>query len=245
MKLWFGEGCGNTFLVLYGDRIRAHLYLEKLRIAGKWIFDTALILQESMRGMFAMEVVEQDGSQSAMCGNGLRVIGAVLQRRQCVVQVGESIYRIERTSHRQYRVLMGTVVTAGRITLPDIPVLRVFSVGGEPHAVCSVRSVQNAPLARWGSCIVPTANCTLYESIASGVLAIRTFERGVHSITQSCGTGACAAAQSWFECSGYEKSITLLAHGHTLHVHRVEDQLVLEGPAQARPISPDQLGIEL
>ncbi|OGY31365.1 MAG: hypothetical protein A3C02_03580 [Candidatus Andersenbacteria bacterium RIFCSPHIGHO2_02_FULL_45_11] len=243
MKLWFGEACGNTFLVLHGDRNLAQLYLENIRRKRTWTFDTALILQAVSHELYDMEVVEKDGSQSSMCGNGLRVVGAALQCGYCIIRTGDSTHVVEKTRNGEYRAHMGAVRTGGVMKLPTTPTFNIVAVGGEPHAVRGVRDIHTAPLLEWGRIIVPVANCTLYEPLESRVLVVRTFERGVNAITQSCGTGACAVAQSWFELSGYGDSITLLAHTHRLHVHRVEDQLVLEGPAHAYPISLDRLGI--
>jgi diaminopimelate epimerase len=72
---------------------------------------------------------------------------------------------------------------------------------GVPHVVIWTNDIQTAPVFRAGRAIryhehfAPAGtNVNFVESLDDGVLAIRTYERGVEDETLACGTGSVAAA---------------------------------------------------
>jgi len=206
-------------------------------MTGRWAFDSALVLRDGGRDM-TMLVVERDGSVSSMCGNGARAVARLFDELKITrtLRAGSLSMRISRSADgRRYRVPMGTVdITA--ITRPTLklPELWWYDVGGEPHAVVRVEDLSAASIEYWGRQVVPVANCTVVSRMLGypGRLRAATFERGVNRVTQSCGTGACAAAHAARDAGWIQGSASVFMHGHELRVQiDTGRNTVLEGEA--------------
>ena len=227
--MYLANACGNTFLVLFDQGPSTWERLAQLRAQNRWRFDTALVLRESTHASVEMHVVEKDGTVSAMCGNGLRAVAAVLDDVGLPrhVRVSTGILTIERSLRGHYRVPMRAVVRQERLHL----------VEGEPHVVKLVRDVFAAPLIHWGKEHVPFANTTVVSSDTLRTIHARTFERGVNQETASCGTGACAAASAVREARGLSRlQVDILMHGHTLTVSTSDTETILEGSVHIQPL---------
>jgi len=235
MRAWSAEGCGNTFLVLLEqEQSKALEFFDKLRRNNLWNFDSGLLLSESSCGT-AMRVLERDGSESMMCGNGVRVVAAILDRLGIprVVQTSEALLSVERISDN-YVVPLKTrrqELSLQKLAHPfGILPLDIIVVAGEPHAVIWVPDVQKVPLHLWGPLVTSIANCTVLSSHGSGLLHVRTFERGVLKETQSCGTGAVAAATYVYQHSlQSRKTFNVLMGEHRLTVVCEGDGALLSG----------------
>jgi diaminopimelate epimerase len=199
--LFRAEACGNSFLIVLGETAEVEEAAARIvRRADRWTFDSVLAL-DLVRGGVLMRVLEQDGSESVMCGNGARAVGRLLDLldldRRVLLKDGTEL-AIGRTADGLYSVPMGPVTTSGDF-LPrrrgDWPRFRLYRACGEPHAVVFVPSVREVDLDAWGWATVPQANCTVVSRGPDGQVLARTFERGVNRETQSCGTGATSAAQ--------------------------------------------------
>lgn len=242
MEKWIGEACGNTFLVLFPHRNEKELvarHLDNLRKTKRWTFDTALALWPTNGASVAIQVIERDGSISNMCGNGVRVVGKILQQqnRPRTIQTGQSILSINTTRHDLLSANLGEIEYAGIQITPYAQLFTTYKICGEPHSVGIVNNVHKAPLSKWGRRIVPKANCTICSPVTNGIIEARTFERGVNQITQSCGTGACAAAFAMRRHADNSDKLEVRMHNYTLHVHISSRNVTLEGPAQAQQIA--------
>lgn len=226
MKIWNGEVHGNTFLLLYGDDDRCmQEYLELRKREGRWDFDSALILSEEKRHKtVTMRVHEYDGTESVMCGNGILAVRGLAEKTMDFKDVFASgtIADCERNTHGICSVGMKikrqSSFWASQVVVP--PQFVVYEVCGEPHAVALVKDVFSVPLSLWGGMVVPYANCTVVSRThAKHVIHARTFERGVLKETDSCGTGACAAAYALCEHALESKNtFRVKMHNHTLVV---------------------------
>lgn len=242
MEKWFGEACGNTFLVLFPNNNECQLvarHLDNLRHKRQWTFDTALALWPTQGASVAMQVIERDGSISDMCGNGIRVVGKILQlqKRACLVRTNQGVLSITTTKQNMFSVSLGEIERMETQKNSDSQKFTAYKVYGEPHMVSVVNNVHKAPLSKWGRIIVPQANCTIVSPLAKGIIEARTFERGVNRITQSCGTGACAAAYAMREHANSSGILTVIMHNHKLQVHISSAKIKLEGPAQVKQLT--------
>jgi diaminopimelate epimerase len=180
-----------------------------------------------------------DGGE-AFCGNGSRCAARFAVLRGW----GKDVLRLLTAAGEVEAVVTGSRV---RLALPG-PVDRgpwTGSVGtaalagrrivaGVPHLVLEVEDVATAPLDRWGPALAhhPAfgeggTNVNVVASRADGVLAIRTWERGVEGETLSCGSGAVAGAHFAALRGGRPDVVVVPASGVPLRV-------VLEGP----PLAP-------
>lgn len=201
-----------------------------------------------------MDYRNADGSIAEMCGNGVRVFAACLDRAglagsgDFVIATRAGARRVEILERPaaagdawQVRVGMGP----GRLTEPERTVtiagrtLPAWDVDmGNPHAVALLPddleledldlTVQPAldPMPEGG------ANIELVARRGERHVAMRVFERGVGE-TQSCGTGAAAvglAAAHWAgDDSGQEWRVDV--PGGSLVIGFRESEMTLAGPA--------------
>ena len=172
-------------------------------------------------GDAAMYIYNADGSQAAMCGNGVRCVAEYLYthgvRRPCIQidtpQAGRKT--LHRTAPHVWQAEMGhftaqaaqfPAVGLGRGLLLDCPLTaagRNFTVDcisvGNPHCVILCENLPTAvQLAAWGAAIehhpaFPAGvNVEFVQVVSSTCLQVKVWERG-SGATLACGTGACAA----------------------------------------------------
>ncbi len=242
MHLWNADAHGNTFrILLLGEReALATSYLHKLRKRKQWSFDTALVVKDEPNGCVSFRVLERDGSESKMCGNGLRAVAKILKniRRAPSIVANNQEMRVERLNRGSYAVLL-KAISHGQFSIDQTkdapPKFRLIDVASEPHAVAILAHAERAPLAELGSLIVPRANCTIVSRLGKTTLLVRTYERGINRETHSCGTGACAAVHAMLE-NGLvpRQTIRVLMGGRTLRVHVDPSGLILDGEVHVR-----------
>lgn len=243
-----GHGTRNDFVLLDGrdglglsaDLVRA-LADRRGGVGGDGVIrlvassadaDAAAALAEDPAAEWFMDYRNADGSLAQMCGNGVRVFAAWLERLglwdpaagDVVVGTRAGARRVRREEGPDgdpwYAVDMGTwalpggaaAVAAGgdvEVAVRGLPVARpgLRVDVGNPHAVLAVASGDELSGADLTAAPVVTPanpegqNVELVLPLGErdeggrrvGVLAMRVFERGVGE-TQSCGTGAVAAA---------------------------------------------------
>jgi diaminopimelate epimerase len=200
-------------------------------VASSRLDDGAAVLAEDPGATWFMDYRNADGSLAQMCGNGVRVFAAWLERlglwdpaAELAVGTRAGVKRVRREAGPDdepwYAVDMGrwllpggdAAVAAGgdvEVTVRGLPVARpALRVDvGNPHAVLAVASgdeLAGADLTA-APVVMPASpegqNVELVLPLGEreeggrriGVVAMRVFERGVGE-TQSCGTGAVAAA---------------------------------------------------
>ena len=158
-----------------------------------------------------MRMLNPDGSESEMCGNGLRCFARWLAdagelppaAADAIIQTGAGPLRVTLNADGSVSALMG-VPTIGERALALEP--RVDGVTqtatrvsmGNPHAVFFVPDVDGVLLDRVGPLVETHAafphhtNVEFVQALAPDRLRVRVWERGAGA-TQACGTGACAA----------------------------------------------------
>jgi diaminopimelate epimerase len=181
--------------------------------------DGILLLQRSEVADLRLRVVNADGSEPEMCGNGVRC-AALLAADSGIAgttlrwETPAGVVTTELLDGGSVRVDMGPP----RLLPADVPfdhrgeraldvplevdgeVLRVSAVGmGNPHCVVLVDDVDTAPVARLAAAVqrhprFPRgANVEFVQVLTTSRVRQRTVERGVGE-TDACGTGACATA---------------------------------------------------
>jgi len=218
------HGAGNDFVVFdapAGAALLAPALLRRLADRRSGIgFDQALLLAPAQRPDMALfyRVFNADGAEVEQCGNGARCIAALLHRRGLIrdgaVTLGSPAGPIQARvgAHGEVAVDLGVpdfvpaslpFVAAGVADSYPLEVDgRTLDIGavslGNPHAVLTVASVEEAPVVTLGPAIEhhprfpQRVNVGFLEIVARDVVRLRVYERGVGE-TSSCGTGACAA----------------------------------------------------
>jgi diaminopimelate epimerase len=181
--------------------------------------DGILLVQRSEVADLRLRVVNADGSEPEMCGNGVRcaallVADTGIAGERVRWETPAGVVTTELLGDGAVRVDMGPP----RLRPADVPfehpgeraldvpleldgeVLRVSAVGmGNPHCVVLVDDVDAADVARLGAAVQGhprfprSANVEFVQRVSARRVRQRTVERGVGE-TDACGTGACATA---------------------------------------------------
>lgn len=204
---------------------------------------------------FFMDYRNADGSVAQMCGNGSRVFVRYLLEEGLILPGEVPIATRGGTRVATIDGFGGVVcVQMGTAAVLDAPHLTVTARQGHepntlpalgvlmpnPHAVCWVADVADAGPLTQAPEVSPAgvfpegANVEFVARVGPDHLRMRVHERGVGA-TQSCGTGACAAAVATWVRDGQVpigQRMRVDVPGGTLHVDwRPDGQVVLRGPA--------------
>jgi len=203
---------------------------------------------------FRMRMFNPDGSESEMCGNGLRCFAlwlaaaGELSTGSTDIQTGAGVLRVERGPDGALSAWMGVpVIQATNLQLmPDVlapvlalshPLLVTTVSMGNPHAVFIVDDVEALPLEDAGPLVENhphfphRTNVEFVQRVAPGRLRVRVWERGAGA-TLACGTGACAAmvASHIHGLAGTSATLELPGGDLTVSWAGPGEQVILSGP---------------
>lgn len=217
--------------------------------------DGLLVIQSSRCAEARMRIINADGSEAEMCGNGARCAALFLVRLAPRRQKKKSLKIQTQAGIIQAEVSGDTVKV--RLTNPkeikeDLSVriagrmMRVnFINTGVPHAVVFSEGLDKIDIKSIGRQLrnhkrfMPRGTNADFVEVKSGdSIAIRTYERGVEDETLACGTGSVAGALIFSLKSGFRGNIRVQTKsGQVLKVYfdRIRDKIRnvwLEGEAR-------------
>lgn len=251
MKECLAEACHNTFVILdcldkvsLDDQILQHAH-TRLKEEGR---DDALILidgrVEGDSFSAQMVVLGLDGQLGEYCGNGARACAAYLfglygsSYRSLFLRTGTWLHRLSQLGENQFSVTLPPVsfVLNPKFIALDSHIEPFHYVEAiEPHIVIE-KEMSDEELTAMGRMLneqkttFPLGiNVNAWHRLENGGIAVKTYERGVQRLTQSCGTGSisCAAIASKEE----EKPTTVgvVTPGGSLQIVIREDEIELCG----------------
>lgn len=227
MKFYKVHGLGNDFVLFDGrDVENVDWKALTVRVCDRHTgvgADGTLILQKSAIADVRMRIINADGSEAEMCGNGIRAFSrycfenGVVRGTQFSVETGAGIMK-PRIILKNGRV-DGVRVDMGEplIEAKDVPVQadgraigleltadgRTFSFSsvrvGVPHTIVFVDPLDEADVPKYGPLIEhdplfpERTNVDFVQVLSPERIKMRTWERGC-GCTLACGTGACSAA---------------------------------------------------
>lgn len=169
--------------------------------------DGILALESSAKGHLRMRIINPDGSEVAMCGNGARCTalyaasqgwGNVLDMETGagIIKAEVSAGRVKLRMSDPKDIKMNIDLVVGKDTLKSH-----FMDSGVPHVVHIVKDLENFPVTDIGRKIrehglfAPAGtNANFVGALNEKGASIRTYERGVEDETLACGTGTVASA---------------------------------------------------
>jgi len=255
------QGIGNDFVVIDARSTStgqdfpamARAMCDRHRGIGA---DGILLVESSSEAYVRMRMLNPDGSESEMCGNGVRCFGRYLWDRDSdapdplPVETGNGVLELVRLEDGRIRVDMGPArLTRGAIgmtgpedeTFVDQPIggsFRGTAVSmGNPHLVIFVSNLAAVDLSDIGPALerhplFPHRTNVHFVSVEGRHQATaKTWERGAGA-TLACGTGACAIAVASAENGLMDRRAYIHLPGGTLEVEYSDDGTVyLTGPA--------------
>ncbi|HJA26014.1 MAG TPA: diaminopimelate epimerase [Candidatus Fournierella merdigallinarum] len=217
------EGCGNDYIYvdclsgLTFDPAAAAVALSPRHFAVG--ADGLICICKSEVADAKMRMFNADGSEGAMCGNGVRCVAQWLFEHglvgsEATVETLSGVKAMARTPEGQWQVDMGVArfdpAAVGAAGLGDGPLVntelmvagRAWPVTcvsmGNPHCVTFVPDVAGVDLPRLGlgfehhRAFAAGINTEFIQQLAPDRLKMRVWERGSGE-TLACGTGACAS----------------------------------------------------
>ena len=205
-------GSGNDFIL--AETPRKGVNVKKLarqvceRTTGIGA-DGLILLGTSKKADYKMRIINADGSEAEMCGNGARCLAAYIVRekkpRKKIFTVetlagileaeakGETA-RVRLSDPRDYRPNQKIKLDGRTLNVHYIDT-------GVPHVILYVQDLAQTDIAgigrkiRFHDAFLPRgANVNFVEYDSEELVECRTYERGVEDETKACGTGSVAAA---------------------------------------------------
>src|ERR1019366_8925130 len=254
------NGIGNDIVVVDLRDSAAAVTAEEARAVASPSgvhYDQLMVLQPPrLAGTDAfIRIYNNDGSEAAACGNGMRCVARRLFEKTGQTQVTfetragllncwrdpyDDLYTVDMGQPKfgwqdiplaeEFRQTRSIELQIGP---SDAPVLHTPSAVsmGNPHAIFWVDDVNAYDLARFGPLlenhpIFPErANISLAHIASRRAITVRTWERGV-GLTLACGTAACAAAVAAMRKNLADRSIVVTLPGGPLAVEWRDDNHV-------------------
>ncbi len=260
------HGLGNDFIVLDGrsggardyNALASPLCHRQTGIGA----DGLLIVLDSDLADIRMRIVNSDGSEAEMCGNGVRCFAKYVYERGIVTHSPFSIETLAGVM-RPDILLENGAVTGVRVDMGEpflecrqIPVegegrcidremtvlgqrIRYTSVlVGVPHTAVFVDDLSDVDIAALGNAIEHApifprrTNVNFAHVLDDHTIEMRTWERGCGR-TLACGTGACSTAVACVLNGKTGRSVDVSIELGTLHIDWSENNHVyMTGPAQ-------------
>lgn len=216
------QAAGNDF-ILVDHRGMDEGWISRSRI--EWMCDRhrgigadgLIFLDSSDKADYRMRIFNADGSEAAMCGNGICCLMLLIQelgdgRAELAI---ETLAGIVLCRHSNGKIAVNLNVPKILYWPMDCKEGKLFVVDtGVPHAVLFVDQLEKIAVDEIGRSIrshpqfAPDGvNVNFVTVKAPGDLHVRTYERGVEKETLSCGTGAAAAAYVAAELLDYPSPV--------------------------------------
>jgi diaminopimelate epimerase len=204
-------GAGNDFIIIEARKDFDYVKFAKAVCARQNGIgaDGVLVLDKSAISDYRMRIINPDGSEAQMCGNGARCMAAYIVANLKAVK---TLFGMETLAGE---ILAQAQAEAARVRLPDpkdyMPNLNITVANqklevhyidtGVPHTIIFVDGLQEVNVNSLGALVrhhprfAPHGtNVDFVERARDGMVSVRTYERGVEAETLACGTGAVAAA---------------------------------------------------
>ncbi|MBP9733513.1 MAG: diaminopimelate epimerase [Candidatus Omnitrophica bacterium] len=226
---------GNTFVLLDNrqEPVAAPEAAAK-ELCAKLSVDGLLLMESSEAADVRMRILNPDGSEASMCGNGSRAaahwahhemklpvefkidtLAGVLNAR-----VADDIAKIRLTDPKDFGLVEGFEVPGA---LPGI----YFVNTGVPHLVTELKGLETANVHELGKTIryherfkPAGTNASFFEVLEPGLIRVRVYERGVEGETLSCGTGSSACGIVAAHKHGYASPVRVrVQSGDELNIY--------------------------
>jgi diaminopimelate epimerase len=259
------HGIGNDFVLLDGiaesfQDLDLAALSKKMCDRRRGVGGDGILLAEQTADGFRMRMWNPDGSESEMCGNGIRCFAKyVLQAGYTdspvvKVETGAGMLVPEVLPNGLVRVDMGPArIKRGVIGMTgdseDTFLEQPVKVGGRelpgtsvsmgnPHLVLFVEDAASIPLEQWGpelerhELFPNRVNVHFIQVCSDSHLIQRTWERGAGA-TLACGTGACASAVAANRTGRAKDDVTISLPGGDLRIEcREGENVFMTGPAE-------------
>ncbi len=251
------NACGNDFILIdqrgavlhnYSKKAWAILCSRRIGIGA----DGVILLKSPLRtpaAHLAMSIINADGAEVDMCGNGLRALAAFT--RELNLFENEKTLHIETLAGSFFATMQSTqewgvqMIEARDISKfqlndlwPDIKGQSLYLDTGVPHVVLEHLDIETLDIARLAPSIrhdprfPKGTNVNWMQIMDENNIRVRTFERGVEGETLSCGTGVTASAYAYWRWNKNDKPLIVHTRGGVLSLEKNSNGAVMTGPVK-------------
>lgn len=224
MRFWKYQGIGNDFILVDGTSGDLDIDTEWCRRACDRHYgigaDGVLYVMPGEGTDITMRIINADGSEAEMCGNGIRCVAKYAADNKVVPgdsmsihtlagDLGAEVFRGDDGMVRTVRINMGAPILDGRTVPIDhdgrfidqpfdadgVPIRANAVSMGNPHFI-TFTPLDDSVVDRLGPVLekhpfFPRKTNVEFCRVEDGKIYIRVYERGA-AWTLACGTGACA-----------------------------------------------------
>ncbi len=203
-------GAGNDFIIIDAQKVSnvKKFTIKACHRTNGIGADGVIVLDKSKKSDFKMRIINADGTEAEMCGNGARCLASYIVANK---KTRKKIFTIETLAGIIIGEAKGEVATVTLsqpqnyqpdipITISEQPITVSYIDTGVPHTIIYVHSVQHIDVFEIGKAIRNHSqfkprgtNVNFVEQKSKSLINVRTFERGVEDETKACGTGSVAA----------------------------------------------------
>jgi len=255
------HGLGNDFIVvncLRGEHV-AELVEATVRLCDRHRgigADGLILVLPASDADFRMRIINSDGSEPEMCGNGIRcfakflydtglttkttlaiaTLAGMIGAELTVTDGKVSAVRVDMGIPRLERIDIPMIGATGEVVDEPLQVLgRTFATTavsmGNPHAVSFVEDVERFPLEQYGPLVenhpsFPRKTNAEFVEVISPTHLRMRVWERGAGITQACGTGACATLVAAVLTNRAERTATVELPGGPLHISWGTDEHV-------------------
>ena len=248
------HGCGNDYIFLNCMEgvpddlpgLARRLSDRRFGVGG----DGIICVGPSRRADFKMRMFNADGSEGAMCGNGIRCFGkyvydkGLTDKAHLVIETlsGDRELSLMIENGRAYGAVVGMGVPSlqpsVQINVKGNTYTVIPAFMGNFHAVIEVEDPAEVDLQVIGPAVEchplfpHRVNAEFVRALNRSELQMRVWERGSGE-TMACGTGACASSAAMMTAGKLDREAVVHLAGGDLRVRWDEKsgQMFMTGPA--------------
>ena len=232
VKFTKAVGAGNDFIIVHEEQIPESLIEHSPRFCDRKYgigADGILFITPSKGADFAMRIINADGSEAEMCGNGIRCAAVWAYQKKLV---GTKTMKIQTLAG----VMEVTLNDVGvKVQMPDPTEIKLHQEieieedrfiyhslnTGVPHIVIFETELDRQNVHHVGRLLrrherfqPKGTNVNFVQILEKNRIKVRTYERGVEAETLACGTGATASALAAHFIKGLSSPVEVLTSGH-------------------------------
>lgn len=209
------HGLGNDYVYIFVENEKDIDFTKLARKVSNRNFgigsDGLIVISKNKNSNFKMRIFNSDGSEGAMCGNGIRCVAKYLYDNKYVTTNKFDIDTKSGIKHVSIKVNKDNLVervqvNMGKVKFKDVKKIEVldktFEVNlvdvGNIHGVIFTRQNVFSYAEKYGEliskhkCFNHDINVEFVKVVNDETIKMAVYERG-SGITLACGTGACAS----------------------------------------------------
>lgn len=232
MHFWKMEASGNDFVMIRAEKNRNYATLA-LEVCHRpfGIGADGLLVVESKP--LAMRLYNADGSEAAMCGNGLRCVAYLAHLLNLTnndkmgIETKAGTYFVVRDKGLYYAHMGKTEVgTSNIVTIGNKEINLYIVEMGVKHAIVVNQELTQEEVEQLYERMECNLDFVIYDSKQQ--FSLVTYERGV-GWTWGCGSGVCAAYAVGRAYYDLEENVLVIQRGGEVLVSEEEENIILCG----------------